>query len=167
MMKKITACFLGLMVASMAHAAKEDESKPPLGCRNQGYQFKLDVLDLIPDIGGDNQSLYFVFNQLNQPISLYQMLGDNSTRSTYLNHTVAARQWSILATNQNALRFVCTTPDKASRYGRVVNCSESVTVCEYARVKFGLNNRGNYWFLNSNTRNGAVRDVGHYGIIPR
>ena len=36
-----------------------------------------------------------------------------------------------------------------------------------ARVKYGLNNKGNYWLVGSNTSGGAVNEVLHYGIIPR
>ena len=156
-----------LIGTSLTFAGKDDESKSPLGCRDQGYTFKLNVLDILPDIGGDNQSLYFVYNRLNQPIHLYQMLGNESTRSMYLNHDIRPQQWSALATNQKQLHFICAIDDPKFRYGKIVDCGDSVKVCEYARVKFGLNNRGNYWFLSSNTRGGAVHDVLRDGIIPR
>lgn len=160
--------FALLLANSIAANAKDDESKSPLGCRDQGYQFELNVLNIIPNTPAvDRQSLYFVFNRLNQPINLYHMLGDNSTKSTYLNHTIRPQQWAVLATNEKQLHYICSVDDGQSTYGQVVACADSVKVCEYTRVTFGLNNRGNYWFLNSNTRGGAVHDVLRYGIIPR
>ena len=157
-----------LLANSFPVVAKDDESKSPLGCRDQGYEFKLNVLNIIPNTAApDRQSLYFVFNRLNQPINLYHMLGEKSTRSTYLNHSIRPQQWGVLATNEKELHYICAIDDGKSSYGKVIACADSVKVCEYARVTFGLNNRGNYWFLNSNTRGGAVHDVLRYGIIPR
>lgn len=156
-----------LLTSSLALAITDDESKSPLGCRDQGYKFKLNVLDIIPEADNDRQSLYFVFNRLDQSINLYQMLGENSTRSTYLNHVIHPHQWSVLATSEKELHYICAVDQAKSRYGKVVTCADSVKVCEYARVTFGLNNRGNYWFVNSNSRGGAVHDVLRYGIIPR
>ena len=156
-----------LLTSSLAFAINDDESKSPLGCRDQGYAFKLNVLDIIPEADNDRQSLYFVFNRLDQPINLFQMLSENSTRSMYLNHVIHPHQWAVLATSEKELHYICSTNEAKSRYGKVVTCADSVKVCEYARVTFGLNNRGNYWFVNSNSRGGAVHDVLRYGIIPR
>ena len=147
---------------------QEDLSKSPLGCRDVGYQFQLNVLNILPEAAGDKQSLYFIYNRLNKPINLFQMLkGNNSTRSMYLNHVVRPQQWAVLATSEKELKYICTVEGAKSRYGQIINCSESVKVCEYARVRFGLNNHGNYWLVNSNSRGGAVGDVIRYGIIPQ
>lgn len=145
----------------------EDPAKSPLGCRDVGYQFKLNVLDILPEAEGDRQSLYFIYNRLGKPLNLYQMLKENSTRSMYLNHVVRPQQWAVLATSEKELKYICTVDEAKSRYGKIINCSESLKICEYARVKFGLNNRGNFWVVNSNSRGGAVADVLRYGIIPR
>lgn len=170
-MKKLmrSALALSLLMGSFAHAtiAIFDESKSPLGCRDQGYQFKLNVLAIETQPTGDRQSLFFVFNKLNRPVNLYQMLGEESVRSMPLNHVINGKQWSVLSTNEKQLKYICTVDDPGFKRGKIVNCSETVKVCEYARVKYGLNNRGNYWFSTSTTRNGAVADVLHYGIIPR
>ena len=145
----------------------KDPTKNPLGCRDVGYQYQLNVLNILPSAVGDRQSLYFIYNRLSQSVNLFQMLSDNSTRSTYLNHVIRPQQWAVLSTSEKDLKYICTVAGAKSRYGKIVNCSESVKVCEYARVKFGLNNRGNYWVVNSTTRGSAVGDVVRYGIIPR
>ncbi len=174
-MKKPIVFAMLLMSAGLSHASlslkslipKNDESKSPLGCRDQGYQYKLNVLKIQTQPDGDRQSLFFVFNRSNQPINLYQMLKTDSSRTMPLNHVVGPQQWSVLSTSEDELNYICavgTTPDNR---GKIVNCADSVKVCEYARVKYGLNNRGNYWFSASTIRGQAVRDVLHYGIIPR
>ncbi|MDP3704312.1 MAG: endopeptidase IV [Legionellaceae bacterium] len=145
----------------------KDPTKSPLGCKDVGYQFQLNVLNILPEVEGDRQSLYFIYNRLSTPINLFQMLKDDSTRSTYLNHVIRPQQWAVLSTSEKELKYICTIEGKKTRYGKVINCSESLKVCEYARVKFGLNNRGNYWVVNSTTRGSAVGDVVRYGIIPR
>ena len=168
-MKKLmgSTLTLGLLMGGLANAAIFDESKSPLGCRDMGYQFKLNVMKIQPEAAGDRQSLYFVFNRLNRPVNLYQMLGEDSVRTMALNHVINAQQWSILATGEKELKYICTVDDAKSKHGKIVSCSDSVKVCEYARVKFGLNNRGNYWISSSTNRNRAVADALHYGIIPR
>ena len=132
-----------------------------------GYKFDLKVLKLYPEEAGARQSLYFIFNNLPKDISLYQMLKKDSTRSMYLNHIIHARQWAVLSTSEKELNYICTVDDAKSSYGKIVDCAESVKVCEYARVKYGMNNEGNYWLVSSNTSGGAVNEVLHYGIIPR
>jgi hypothetical protein len=145
----------------------EKEDKYPLGCKDIGYQFELKTLTLLPEQAGERQSLYFVFNALPTNINLYQMRKGDSTRTLYLNHVIHARQWAVLSTSEKELKYICTVDQEKLTYGKVVDCAQSIKVCEYARVKYGMNNQGNYWLVNSNTNGGAVREVLHYGIIPR
>ena len=159
-----------LVTVSGYAAVKEkinEEERLPLGCRNVGYRYELKVLNLLPAQAGEQLSLYFIYNSLSQPINLYQMLKDDSTRSMYLNHVIQSRQWAVLSTSEKKLKYICTVNDAKRSYGKIVDCAESLKVCEYARVKYGMNNKGNYWVVNSNTRGGAVNEVIHYGIIPR
>lgn len=164
--------FLPLMLTflSMSYASSTKteigEEKNPLGCRDLGYEFKLKVLHLQPAEVGATQSLYFIYNRSYKPISLYQMLKDESTQSMFLNHVIHARQWAVLSTSQKELKYICTVDDGKSNYGKIVNCADNLKVCEYARVKYGLNNAGNFWLVDS-SRGGAVQEVLRYGIIPR
>ncbi len=168
--------FLVLLLVSMlcdAESAENyenqynDPSRNPLGCKDMGYQFNLNVVNILPASAGDRQSLYFIYNKLDKPINLFQMLKDESTRSTYLNHVIRPQQWAVLSTSEMEVKYICTIENGKSRYGKVVSCGDSLKVCEYVRVKFGLNNRGNYWVVNSAPRGRAVGDVVRYGIIPR
>ena len=161
----ISVLFIGAV--GLAHAVAKSDDKSPLGCRDVGYAFDLKVLKLLPAEAGQRQSLYFIFNALNKNINLYQMRKADSTRSMYLNHVIHPRQWAVLSTSEKSLKYICTVDDAKSSYGNIVDCGESLKVCEYARVKYGLNNEGNYWLVNSNTSGGAVNEVIHYGIIPR
>jgi len=146
---------------------EKDSDKSPLGCRDVGYKFDLKVLNLLPEEAGERQSLYFIYNKLAQPVSLYQMRKDESTRMLFLNHVISGRQWAVLSTSEKSLKYICTIEKPKLSHGKIVDCSESIKVCEYARVKYGMNNQGNYWMVGSNTRGGAVNAVLHYGIIPR
>ena len=156
-----------LATIGVGYAFEKKEDTPPLGCRDVGYKYKLKTLELLPAEAGERQSLYFIFNALPQSINLYQMLKDDSTRSMYLNHVIRSRQWAVLSTSEKKLNYICTVDDPKVSYGKIVDCAESIKVCEYARVKYGMNNEGNYWVVSSNTSGGAVNEVIHYGIIPR
>ena len=161
-------CFIFLIIKNTAvYAMLDAEEKRPLGCKDLGYQFELKILRLQPPATGDRQSLYFLYNTLAKPINLYQMRQEDSTRSMYLNHVIRAHQWAVLSTSEPEVQYICTINDSKSNYGKVVDCAESLKVCEYARVKYGMNNRGNYWLVDSSARGTAVNEVLHYGIIPR
>ena len=72
-----------------------------------------------------------------------------------------------MLSSSERMKYICTVHDGKSSHGRIVDCANSLKVCEYARVKYGMNNRGNYWLVQGNTRSGAIREVVYYGIIPR
>lgn len=157
---------LGVEATSFANNHASDEVKSPLGCRDVGYQYDLNVLQILPRSTGDDQSLYFMFNKTDKAINLYQMRQSESSQSVYLNHVIQPHRWAVLSSSER-MKYICTMDDRKQSHGRIVDCAESIKVCEYARVKYGMNNRGNYWLVNSNSRNGAVHQVVYYGIIPR
>lgn len=170
---KTTAFILLLSLSVIASAfAKKDEpeSRSPLGCKDLGYAFDLNVLKIMPESAGedegDDQSLYFIFNKSQHSINLYQMRQSESSQSVYLNSVVRPGRWSVLSSSE-PMKYICTVHDGKSSHGRIVDCAENLKVCEYARVKYGMNNRGNYWLINSTSRGSAVRAVIYYGIIPR
>ena len=174
-MKKIKKYFVVvlvmMLVASLGWTAeisekKDNDNRNPNGCLDVGYKFELQTLHLLPPEQGAQQSLYLVFNQLDVPLNLYQMRDSDGNRNLYLNHTINLHQWGVFSTGEKELKFICTVNDPKLRFGRVVNCADSVRICEYTNVIYGMNNRGNYWLVNSYTRNAAVREVVHYGIIP-
>lgn len=106
-----------------------DPGKSPLGCRDVGYQFEYNILRFLPELDADRNSLYFIFNRLGQPLHLYQTHKDESTRTMYLNHTINAKQWAVLATNERSLKYICTVDDGKLPYGKIVSCTDSVKVC--------------------------------------
>lgn len=160
--------FVSLLLIASGHlaAAEKEDNRNPAGCRDVGYSFELKTLHLMPTEAGATQSMYFFYNKLNQKVTLFQMRSEDSSRSMYLNHAINAGQWSVLSTSETKMKYICTIADNKSPYGTIVDCADSLQVCEYTNVKYGLNNRGNYWLVNSNTRGGALREVVRYGIIP-
>lgn len=146
--------------------AKKEAERFPIGCRPVGYQKRLKVLSLFPGKEGALQSMYFFYNKLPETVSLYQMRGEESEYTTRFNHIIKANSWAVLASGEPLVKFICTLGDGKSSYGKIVDCAKTVKVCEYVNVKFGLNNKGNLWIVDSNSRNGAVSEVVHYGIIP-
>jgi hypothetical protein len=151
---------------SKAEKAELDESRSPIGCKNMGYYFDLKTLQLKSDSVEAKQSLYFIYNNSEHNIALFHMRGEESSRSMFLNHKISPRQWAVLSTAEKRLRYICSIVDGKDPYGKITDCGDVIKVCQYNNVKYGLNNQGNYWLVNSNTRNGAVNAVVHYGIIP-
>ena len=146
--------------------AIKDGNRFPTGCTPVGYQESLKILTLFPGKESALQSMYFFFNKLPETVSLYQMRDNSSVYSTRFNHSIKGNQWAVLATGEPLVKFICTLGDGKSAYGKIVDCADTIKVCEYVHVRFGLNNKGNFWVVDSNSRNGAVSDVVHYGIIP-
>ncbi|MBA2655686.1 MAG: endopeptidase IV [Tatlockia sp.] len=147
-------------------AKEKEDNRPPIGCRETGFKFELQALHLLPALAGQKQSMYLFHNELGQTLNLYQMRSEESSHSTFLNHVIGPKEWGVFSTSEKQVRFICTTPDKKTPYGRVVDCGQSLLICEYTNVRYGLNNRGDFWLVNSNSRNSAVNSVVHYGIIP-
>lgn len=145
---------------------KKDDAKNPIGCRDVGYEKSLRVLSLFPGKEGALQTMYFFYNQMPQTVNLYHMRDKDSEFSMRYNHAIRPHSWAVLATGEPLVKFICTVGDGKQSYGSIVDCADAVKVCEYVHVKFGLNNKGNFWIVESNTRGGAVNEVVHYGIIP-
>ena len=164
---KVALCMvLGMLIGYTEAKSLNDETRNPIGCYDVGYQFELKTLSLFPGKAGAQQTMYFLLNTSPQRVILYQMLTDESAKSVYLNHMINPNQWAVLATSGKQIRFICATPDPKRRYGKIVDCASTIRVCEYTHVRYGLNNRGNYWIVKSNTRGGAINEVIQYGIIP-
>ncbi|KTC65409.1 enhanced entry protein EnhB (plasmid) [Legionella adelaidensis] len=167
-LKFLTVGAVAISLLNVAFAAKETEDfKNPFGCRDAGYHFDLKILELLPEAAGERQSLYFILNKQNLPVSLYQMRKEESSRNLFLNSTLNPMQWSVLSTAEKSMKYICTVPDAKLPYGRIVDCGESLQICEYVNVVYGLNNRGAYWIVKNTSRSAAVSGVVHYGIIPK
>ena len=161
----VISIVIGINLGWAASVEKDNDNRNPVGCRDVGYQFELETLHLLPQEAGPQQSMYFIFNKLNQSVNLYQMR-DTDGRTLYLNHSINQHQWGVFSTGEKELKFICTVNDPKFHFGRIVDCAESLRVCEFTHVIYGMNNRGNYWLVNSYGRNAAVNAVIHYGIIP-
>ncbi|WP_367607314.1 endopeptidase IV [Legionella sp. W05-934-2] len=169
-MNKIRVLLISFMallaVSTIAKAEKKDDNTNPLGCRDVGYEFDMRLLHLKPGAVGERNSMYFIHNKLGQKLTLYQLRKDESARSMFLNHLIYPNQWAVLSINEVSMKFACSVKNAGKKYGELVDCADAITVCEFNNVKFGLNNRGNYWIVGSSSRNGALRSVVYYGIIP-
>jgi hypothetical protein len=168
-MKKQTITWLLMAFFSASLFAKDiakDNAKNPLGCQNVGYQFDLNIVKLMPYEVSAKQSMYFFYNKSNQSIRLYHMRYEDSVQSTRLNNEIKPSEWGVLSTSEKQVKFLCAIQSKDNVYGSVVNCEEVIKVCEFPKVKYGLNNTGNYWLIDSTTRGSALSAVVRYGIIP-
>jgi hypothetical protein len=166
---KLLYCLMGLVCfwSTSVYCVEEPEDKNPLGCRDLGFQFNLKTLDLIPHEEDGQPSLFFMFNKTTQPIQLSQMRAMDDVTKISINHVIPPRQWAVLAMDRKNVKYACSVPNPKSFYGQVIDCAQSLKICNFARVKYGLNNRGNFWMVSGNSKNGALRDVNYYGVIAR
>jgi hypothetical protein len=144
----------------------EDESTKPLGCKSVGYRYQLSTLELQPRAEGDKESLYFFYNKSAEPIKLYHLLGTSAYIKTFLNHTLEPQMWAGLITGEEPVKFLCARHADDQSLGEIVNCQKLLTVCEFPKTRFGINNRGNFWLVKSAAREAAVRQIERYGIVP-
>ncbi len=166
-------CFLLSILLASEGVARRSHSKSgrdgidrlPRGCMQEGYQFKYQLLYLYPPKAGNNDSVYFIFNHSNSNITIYAMSDKNSPSMTLFNNQIRARQWGVFSTDLPMMRFACTIKNAKFAYGELVDCEKHLKVCEYSNVKYGQNNRGNYWMVESTTRNSAVRQAIRYGVL--
>lgn len=153
--------------SSAGFSAMEREDKNPLGCRDLGYKFTLKTLDLVPPQPEGTPSLYFMFNLTSKPILLSQMRAKDNTDAMSINHVIPAQRWAVLAMDRQHVKYACSVMDGKSTYGQIVDCAQAIKVCDFARVKYGMNNRGNFWMVSGDSKNGALRNVTYYGVIAR
>lgn len=158
-------CLVGWSGLSFAEGDRDNDNRNPKGCLDTGYRFELHTLHLLPAESGPQQSMYFMFNQSSQAVNVYQMR-ESDGRTLYMNHSIASQKWAVFSTGEKDLKFICSVDSPKMPFGRVVDCGESLRICEYVNVKYGMNNRGNFWLANSYSRNAAIMAVIHYGIIP-
>lgn len=156
-----------LLGMTSVFAALEAEDKNPLGCRDMGYQFTLKTLDLVPHMEEGVPSLFFIFNKTTKPVQLSQMRRANDAEAMSINHVIPPKQWAVLATDHRLVKYACSVADGRTPYGAIQDCAETLKVCDFARVKYGMNNRGNFWMVSGNNKNGALREVTYYGVIAR
>jgi hypothetical protein len=168
----LIACFFMTPLLAAPLSVKEppqekEDNRFPLGCRAMGYQHDLMVLKLQPEVSGvERQTMYFLFNDSTKPLNLFQVRNSETVYDVFMNHSINPKQWAVLSLSEPQVKFICTINDPKTKYGKIVDCAQTLKVCEFNRVVFGLNNRGNFWIVKNNTRNGALRDVVRYGIIP-
>lgn len=145
---------------------KKEDFHNPYGCQTTGFAFDLKTVILESAKEGKAHAMYLFLNKSDKPITLYQMRKAESSRSMYLNHSIPSGYWGVFATSERTVKYICTTPKQGTTYGEIVDCAQHLKICEFTNVKFGLNNRGNFWLINSSSKNSAVREIVHYGIIP-
>lgn len=164
---------LGFSVLVKALAVEIETVFPP-GCVAVRNVFKYYALSLRQGASGELQSLYFIHNKTLDSVKLYQMRSGEERYIMYLNNEIKPNQWGVFATDEKLVRFICTVPNNkkskskyGEKYGEIVDCKKLLEVCQYPNVQFATNNGGNYWSVESNSRDGARAEVIQQGILLR
>lgn len=155
---------LGILTPTLAEA-KLKPLELPRGCHKEGFTYHHNVLTLLPAKAGNHDSVYFIYNKSPNTISLYQLKSVDEHKGLNINNKIRAKQWGVYSSDEDQVRFACSIPSAKYDHGKLIDCGKVLDVCEYTHVKYGLNNRGNYWMARSSSKNGAVRRAMHIGIL--
>lgn len=158
------------LVIGLANAAKAKKrpSKPyPTGCETVGFSYEHGALLLASNTKATPQSMYFIHNVSKRSIEFHQARDGSHPYIMHSHTTLRPNQWAAYATDQTETKFICTTASKKKYQGRVLDCKKLLKICQYPKVKFALNNRGNYWATTNKTKNSAVRTVIRQGTLLR
>ena len=169
MMARVLIILMSLLLCINGYAKKNKVKKfeyPP-GCNQEGYSLDYNVLYLHPHAAGNPASLYFVYNNSDKRVTLYQSQRDDADYIININNVVLPNMWAVFATDEKKVKFICAHPNKKYKYGELVDCAKVLKACEFTNVVFGLNNGGNYWVVTNNTKNGAIRQSVRHGILLR
>lgn len=160
-------CLTLLLFASAPAMAQKATDELPKGCHNEGYTFNNFALTLMPSKVGNNDSVYFIYNNSSATISLYQLKSAKENMGININNKIRPYDWGVYSSDEPLVRFACTIPSAEYEHGKLINCKGHLEVCEYTNAKYGVNNRGNYWMTRSSSRNDALRRVNQLGILLR
>ena len=167
---KKTARIIGLSLSIamfIPTLAQAEIEKLPKGCHDEGYAFNHKALTLMPSKAGNHDSVYFVYNNSPNTINLYQLKSAEEHMGLNINNKIRPFNWGVYSSDESLVRFACSIPSAEYAHGKLVDCQSRLKVCEYTNVKYGLNNKGNYWMSRSNTRGGALRRVNRLGVLLR
>lgn len=151
------------------------ELRFPRGCSQTGYEYNNFSLVLNNKKYVRERAIYFIHNLSNKTIEFRQEQSGEEPYVIQSRISLKPGTWAAFSANENNVRFMCIASAKdESKVGpitgpnnNVMDCKSSLDICEYANVKFGDNNGGNYWVTTNNTRGGAVHVVLYNGILLR
>lgn len=152
------------VLATPSVHAKPDLSLPK-GCYQQGFVFEDNTLTLLPPKAGNTDSVYFIYNHSPTTLNLYELQQAKNHLGINANNKIAPYEWGVYSSDQTKVRFACTIPDKTYAHGKLVDCQQKLNVCEYTHVKYGVNNRGNYWMARSASKNAAIKRAIYIGVL--
>ena len=137
----------------------------PRGCHNEGYTYHHKALTLLPAKAGNSDSVYFIYNKSPSTVNLYQLKTADEHMGININNKIRPYSWGVYSSNESMVKFACSTPSDKYDHGKLVGCQQTLKVCEYTNVKYGLNNRGNYWMSRSDTKSNSLRRVNKIGVL--
>lgn len=153
--------------AKKTTTVKTTSTKPyPTGCKLVGYGFSNGVLVLTPYHKNieQKQVVYFIQNTSKQEILFSDLRDPSAPYIMHHNNTLKPDQWAVFAADK-ITKFICSNNNKTPNLQSIVDCENTVKVCEYANVKFALNNRGNYWATTNLSMSGAVTEIIQQGVL--
>ena len=160
----LTGCLLA-PTQLLAKSAKEKKPRFPMGCFPVGYKFKYHTLTVTPTAKYHPQTIFLVHNLAGFPVHIRQIHTGDKPYVIHINTTIKPRFWSVLATDEKKLKFICTVNKKGIKLEQIIDCGKVLELCEFPNTRFGDNHRGNYWIHQRSTGNSAKRATKYHGVL--
>lgn len=134
----------------------------PKGCEATGFGFD-DPYVIFNDTG--KQTYFLIQNHSDLGIKLQRVETEDMFMSPKLPSKLNPEKWSAFASDTPEIHFECIS-EIDGRPTRV-SCRETLTICQYPRVKFALSNMGSYWVSTNKPQKQVIRESIKKGILLR
>jgi len=134
----------------------------PRGCESSGFGFD-DPYVIFNDT--DQQTFFLIKNHSDLPIQIERVETEDTFMSPKLQSKLNPSRWSAFAADISNVHFQCFI--RTSGTPTLINCRETLTICQYPRAKFALSNKGSYWVSTNKQRKTVIHDASKKGILLR
>ena len=141
--------------------AQAAESQFPLGCKISGFGFKDGKLVLKQETAQATQTVYFIHNMAEHAVHLHYIKDPHAFMSPSWSTDISGDNWSAFAPDKDGVTFRCKSNDSK------IDCQEKLEVCQFAKAKFALSNKGDYWVASNKTQDAVVHAAVQKGILLR
>lgn len=158
----LKSTFTSALILSALSTTCLSASPFPRGCEVTGYGFSQPFL-VLNEKG--QQAFYLLQNRTSYTIELEHYETHKEVfMSPSLATQVAANHWAAFASDVDNFYFKCYR--KINNETRtLIDCRDTLEVCQYPRAKFALSNMGNYWVSTDKPLSQVITDASRKGIF--
>lgn len=154
---------LALMALVVTPVQAKKNREFPLGCKQVGFQFKRGHLVLKPDNPSEPLlTIFFIHNRSDHPVQMAVVANPRDPFPVDQENVLEPDGWGAFVQNEPEVTFYCAAKDDSHHH---MDCAEVLSACQYPNAKFAEHNTGTYWIATADTRNKAVKETIHAGVL--